>query len=205
MSLLVKGFFLGLAIAAPVGPIGLLCLRRSWEQGQRMGLASGLGAATADAIYGAVAGFGLKAISEFLLTQRLVLSCAGGVYLCIAGLRTILAKPAKASAGAPSAGSLAAAYTSTLVLTLTNPMTILFFAALFAGMGLAESTGVMRTWVFIAGVFLGSAAWWLFLSTAASLAGRKLGENWMPWINRISGTVLLAFGLYALTGAVLGW
>jgi threonine/homoserine/homoserine lactone efflux protein len=135
LSFLVKGLAIGFAIAAPVGPIGVLCIRRSLTDGQRIGLATGLGAATADAAYGAVAAFGLTAVSTFLVKQRMALGIIGGAFLCYLGLRTWLSKPAEKPAEARGSG-LASAYSSTLLLTLTNPTTILSFVAVFAGFGL---------------------------------------------------------------------
>src|SRR5215470_8265867 len=132
---LLKGILIGFAIAAPVGPIGVLCIRRSLAEGQRMGLVTGLGAATADAGYGCVAGFGLTAVSGFMVGQKLWLGLLGGLFLLYLGARTFFSKPVDQAA--PVAGKgLSSAYLSTFLLTLTNPMTILSFAAVFAGFGL---------------------------------------------------------------------
>ena len=140
VELLLRGFILGFAIAAPVGPIGLLCIQRTLNQGQLVGLASGLGAATADAFYGAVAAFGLTLVSGFLIEQQFWLALVGGLFLCYLGVRTLLSAPAERAA-AGEAKSIGAAYASTFLLTITNPMTILAFAAIFAGAGLATAGG----------------------------------------------------------------
>ena len=136
IHLLLRGVLLGFAIAAPVGPIGVLCIRRTLAFGRITGLVTGLGAATADMCYGAVAAFGLAAVSSLLISQQHWIRLIGGAFLCYLGVTTILARPAAAAASARS-GGLAAAYASTLALTLTNPLTILSFAAIFAGLGFA--------------------------------------------------------------------
>jgi threonine/homoserine/homoserine lactone efflux protein len=198
LTFLVKGLLIGVSIAAPVGPIGLLCIRRSLEQGRRAGLATGLGAATADAAYGCVAGFGLTAISGFLLAHVLWLRMGGGVALCYLGARTFLSAPARQAAQL-RAGGLRSAYFSTLALTLANPMTIVSFVAVFAGFGLTSTPSYTAAATLVAGVFVGSAIWWLFLSAGvASMRGRLSGE-WMRSINRASGAAIVAFGLYALS------
>jgi threonine/homoserine/homoserine lactone efflux protein len=198
MSFLLRGIVIGLSIAAPVGPIGALCIRRTLAEGRAVGLASGLGAASADALYGCVAGFGLTAISGFLVSQQLWLRLVGGLFLGYLGVRTLLAKPAARAAAAKGTGLLAA-YASTLVLTLTNPMTILSFAAIFAGLGLAGAgVGYGLAGLLVLGVFTGSAVWWLTLSTGGCLLRARFNARAIPWVNRISGLVILGFGLAVL-------
>lgn len=127
---------MGFAIAAPVGPIGVLVIRRSLAEGRASGLASGLGAATADAAYGALAGFGLTVVTAFLVEGQGWLRLVGGAFLCYLGVRTLLARPAEEATDVrEKGGGLVGAYASTFLLTLTNPTTILSFAAVFAGMG----------------------------------------------------------------------
>src|SRR5437868_3361367 len=138
LGFFLKGLIIGFSIAAPVGPIGVLCIRRSLAEGTRVGLVTGLGAATADALYGCVAGFGLSAISKFLDKQQFWLGLLGGIFLCYLGVKTFLSRPASNAAEAKSGGFFMT-YASTLLLTLTNPSTILSFVAVFAGFGLAES------------------------------------------------------------------
>ncbi|HEX4585131.1 MAG TPA: LysE family transporter [Burkholderiaceae bacterium] len=198
LNLLLKGLVIGVSIAAPVGPIGLLCVRRSLEQGVVAGLATGLGAATADAAYGCVAGFGLTAISGFLVAHATWLRLGGGATLCWLGARMILARPAQREARARSGGVLPA-YFSTLLLTLANPMTILSLVAVFAGFGLVVSTTYAGAATLVAGVFVGSGLWWLFLSTAAARMRHRVSDSWMRAINRLSGGTIVLFGLYALS------
>lgn len=194
-----KGLAIGFSIAAPVGPIGLLCIRRSLADGLLIGLATGLGAATADAAYGCVAGFGLTAVSGFLVGQKFWLGLIGGLFLCWLGVRSFLARPADQGAASSNAAAAGPAYLSTLGLTLTNPMTILSFAAVFAGFGLGAATNYGAAGMLVAGVFLGSAAWWLLLSGASSLLRSRINAPWMQALNRVSGAIIFAFGLYALS------
>jgi threonine/homoserine/homoserine lactone efflux protein len=201
VPLVLRGFILGLAIAAPVGPIGVLCIRRTLAQGRTFGFVSGLGAATADAIYGCIAAFGLTAISALLVRQQDLLRLLGGLFLCYLGVRTLLARPTEQSAVAEGQ-SLGRAFFSTLLLTLTNPMTILSFVAVFAGLGVGGGNGYGAAAAIVLGVFLGSAAWWLLLSGGVSLVRDKFDARAMLWVNRISGAIILGFGLLALAGPV---
>lgn len=201
VTFLLKGYIIGLSIAAPVGPIGVLCIRRTLAEGRSAGLAAGLGAATADAIYGCIAGFGLTILSGFLVSQQMWLRLIGGLFLCYLGVRTLFARPAERPAPARGVG-LGGVYASTLFLTLTNPMTILAFAAVFAGLGLAGAGGdYVAASLLIGGVFLGSASWWALLSGGVSLLRNRFGPSGLTWVNRISGAVIMAFGLAALVGA----
>lgn len=196
---LLRGLVVGLSIAAPVGPIGLLCIRRTLAQGRAHGLVSGLGAATADALYGCVAGFGLAAVSATLLRWQVWLGLIGGAYLIYLGLRTFTS-PVAESAPVGRWQGIAGAYGSTLVLTLANPVTIVAFAAVMVGLGLAESdTG--RAAQLVLGVFLGSALWWLGLTTIVAILRRWVTGAALQWINRVSGIVIVAFGLTALVRA----
>lgn len=194
-----KGLILGFSIAAPVGPIGILCIRRSLAEGRKIGLAVGLGAAAADSAYGAVAGFGLTSVSGFLVQQKFWLGLFGGLFLCLIGFRTFRAEPVRPH-GTPPASGAWAAFSSTFALTLANPMTILSFAALFAGFGLGTSPSYLDAALLVAGVFIGSAAWWLLLSHGIAFLGQRSGpsQDFMRTVNRLSGTILLAFGIYSL-------
>jgi threonine/homoserine/homoserine lactone efflux protein len=197
LETLLRGLLIGFSIAAPVGPIGVLCIRRTLADGRATGLAVGLGAATADAVYGAIAGFGLTAVSSLLVRQQGVLRLVGGLFLRYLGLRTFLASPAQDAARAGGAGLLGA-FTSTFGLTLANPATILSFVAVFAGLGIAGAGSWREATVLVAGVFLGSALWWLLLSGAVGALRSRLDLRALRWINRLSGLVLLGFGIIAL-------
>jgi threonine/homoserine/homoserine lactone efflux protein len=192
-----KGLVIGFSIAAPVGPIGVLCIRRSLRDGAWVGFAAGLGAATADAAYGCIAAFGLTAISGFLVGHQHWLGLIGGVFLCLMGVRTFLSRPASEPASEKPGRSFAV-YGSTLFLTLMNPATILSFAAVFAGLGIGASAGYAAAGSLVLGVFLGSASWWLLLSGGVSLLRSRVSTAWMQAVNRVSGSTLFAFGIYAL-------
>ena len=204
---LLRGLGLGFAIAAPVGPIGVLCIRRTLAEGRVVGFVTGLGAATADATYGAVAAFGVSAVTSALVGGRLWIHLLGALFLVWLGLRTLLAHPATGLAGpapdepetplAARRGGLLAAWASTVALTLTNPTTILSFAAVFAGLGLVGAT-YTAAGLTVAGVFLGSALWWLILSSGVNLLRARFDARAMRWVNIISGALLLAFAGYAL-------
>jgi threonine/homoserine/homoserine lactone efflux protein len=200
-SLFLRGLVIGFSIAAPVGPIGVLCIRRTLANGQILGLVSGLGAATADALYGCVAGFGLTFISSLLIDQQMWLRLFGGLFLCYLGVKTLLSQPAQAAQAGGS--GLLGSYASTFLLTVTNPLTILSFAAIFAGLGLANTSGsYSAALVLVAGVFLGSASWWLLLSGGVGLFRDKFNTQGMLWVNRISGVIITVFGMIALGGLV---
>ena len=197
---LLRGLIIGFSIAAPVGPISVLCIRRTLSNGWRAGLLSGLGAATADAAYGCVAGFGLAIVSSTLISQQMWLRLAGGLFLCFLGAKTFASKP-REHLISPTGLGLAQAYFSTLFLTITNPMTIMLFAGIFAGVGLAGAGGdFLSAGALVSGVFIGSALWWLILSTAAGLSHRKFGAYRLHLVNKISGSIVVAFGLLAFLG-----
>jgi threonine/homoserine/homoserine lactone efflux protein len=200
---LLTGVIIGFSIAAPVGPIGVLCIRRTLAEGRLHGLVSGLGAATADAVYGCIAAFGLAFISELLVQQQTWLRVVGGAFLCFLGFRTILAKSSEKTQNQKKLG-LTNAYGSTFLLTLTNPVTILSFAAVFASLGLGSVAGDYGSAaLMVLSVFAGSAAWWLILSGAVSLLRMKATPKVLVWINRVSGAIVLGFGLITLASVAL--
>jgi threonine/homoserine/homoserine lactone efflux protein len=198
-ALVVRGVVIGFSIAAPVGPIGVLCIRRTLADGRASGLLTGLGAATADAVYGAIAALGLTALTGALVGGQVWIRLIGGAFLLYLGARTFLAKPADRAAAASGRAGLLGAFASTFVLTLTNPMTILSFVAVFAALGLgtthpdpASAAGL------VLGVFVGSALWWLTLSGAVSLFRSRFDEQGLRWVNRLSGAIIAGFGAAAV-------
>lgn len=197
---LIKGLIIGLSISVPVGPIGILCIRRTLSRGRMVGFLSGLGAATADGLYGAIAGFGLTFLVDFLIGKQIWLRLIGGALLCILGAKTFLSKPAEQ--GTPVDGNNRwHAYLSTFFLTLTNPLTILFFVAVFAGLGVGSEGGhYLLAGILVSGVFVGSAMWWLILCGFTGLLQKLLNPKRLQWLNRISGLIILGFGLFALLG-----
>ncbi len=186
---------IGLAVAAPVGPMSLLCMRRTLAQGWRTGFATGAGIASGDAAYALVAGLGLAGVQGFMLAHERGLHLAAGLFLLYLGAKTFVAAARSADRGATRAASWQAAYGSALLLTLTNPPTIIMFAAVFAALapasGLAPGTALLT----VAGVFAGSLLWWLGLTVAVAALRGVLGERARAWIDRISGAALALFGL----------
>lgn len=196
--LFLRGVAVGFAIAAPVGPVGLLCIRRALADGRFAAWIAGLGAAFADTFYGAVAGLGLTLISDFLLEYRTALSLVGGVFLVILGIHTVRQHPTLWQTPQARLG-LMRDFTSSFVLTLTNPATILAFMAVFASMGAVHvADDRMDATLLIGGVFVGSALWWLCLSALAGAVRHKFSERWLLWLNRGSGVVLVLFGVGVL-------
>jgi threonine/homoserine/homoserine lactone efflux protein len=205
LSLFPRGLAIGFAIAAPVGPIGVLCIRRSLADGRAVGFATGLGAATADAFYAALAALGLTALGQAMSDHADGIRLVGGLALCYLGVRTLRAAPrpegTRLGEAAPGRAQLAGAYATTVGLTLANPATILSFVAVFAGLGAAQGEGAAAL-LLVLGVFLGSALWWLFLSNGAGLLGMRIGASGLRWVNVGSGAILLGFGLVALVATV---
>jgi threonine/homoserine/homoserine lactone efflux protein len=197
-NFLASGLIIGFSIAAPVGPIGVLCIRRTLEEGRLHGLVSGLGAATADSMYGCIAAFGLTFISETLIQQQLWLRLFGSVFLCLLGVKTLLAKLSEKPPSEKRTGLLSA-YGSTFFFTLTNPMPILSFAAIFAGIGLGNAgPDYASAALLVFGVFAGSALWWLILSGTIGLFRKKVTPSILKWINRVSGVIIIGFGVFVL-------
>jgi threonine/homoserine/homoserine lactone efflux protein len=199
MDFLWRGLVLGFTIAAPVGPIGLLCIQRTIAFGWWHGFFTGLGAATADASYGAVAALGLSAVSNFLIGQSFWLRLAGGVFLLFLGLRAFLSSPPQHTEFRGKK-NLWGIYLSTLLLTLTNPMTVLSFAAFFAGFGFGAGTSTGSAILLVVGIFLGSSGWWLLLGSGASLLRGRFSFRFLVWINRMSGFAIVGFAIYILVG-----
>ena len=205
MTLFLKALLIGLSIAAPVGPIGVLCIRRSMLEGARLGFVCGLGAASADALYALIGALALSGISEWMLRSRSAVTLVGAVFLLYLGARTFLSEPQARGTTERSAAAGLRAFASTGLLTLTNPLTILSFAAVFAGIAgpvLQSSRAISGTGELVAGVFLGSTLWWLLLSSAAAHMGSRLSTRALGWVNRACGLVLTGFGLYALADLV---
>ena len=196
------GMLIGFSIAAPVGPIGVLCIKRTLTSGRLSGFISGLGAASADALYGSIVAFGLTFISNFLIHQQFWLRLIGGAFLCYLGIRTIISVPVS-PVNHSKPLSLLNAYGSTFFLTITNPLTILFFAAVFTGLGLVKAQNTYSSALsIVAGVFLGSACWWLLLSAGVNLLRARIQPAGLLWVNRISGLIILVFGIAAILGAI---
>jgi len=197
-SLFLKGLAFGFVLAASVGPMWMLCFRRTISSGALAGFVSGMGIAVADGIYGAIAAFGLTVVSSFLLAQRYWLGLLGGGFLVFLGIRALVANPSPAGDATPANPGLLRAFASTLGLTLANPPTILAFAAIFAGLGLGAHASYAAAAIVVAGVFIGSASWWIILALIAGRVRARLGSGLLRGLNVVSGVVILGFALWQL-------
>ncbi len=196
MHVLIKGLAIGFFIAVPVGPVAVLCIQRTLTRSKRHGLISGLGAATADAMYGAIAAFGLTMVSEFVQAHRTPFRLIGGLILCLLAIRTFFGKVERQSKQVNSK-IYATNFVSTFLLTLMNPLTILAFMAVFTGSGLGHCQQEEATWL-ILGVFLGSSLWFLTLSFLAGQFKNVVNEEHMGFINKIAACLILAFGIFIM-------
>lgn len=199
---LIKGLLVGLVIAAPVGPIAMLCITRTLSDGRMAGLATGLGAAVADSLYGAIAGFGLTALAALLEEHSLWLRIGGGVILIAMGARTLLSPPHERTVGSLN-GGLVFDFSSTFILTLANPITLLVSAAIFASLGHGEEDiAIAPVGLLVAGVFCGSLAWWLFLVFSSGAVRRWFNPQHMRWVHRIGGSAVGLFGVVVILTAL---
>ena len=197
---LLKGALIGLAVAAPVGPIGMLCIQRALAGGMLVGFASGLGAAAADAFYGAVAALGIGAVMRTLEAHANAIRIVGGLLLLLLALQTFRRSgEAPSAAAAPGAGGIATAFASVAILTLANPATILSFLAIFASVG---DVAARHPLALVAGVFLGSAAWWLFLASVTASLRTRVTPGIRRMIDVASAICLAGFGILALVSAL---
>jgi len=201
-SVVLRGFAFGFAIAASPGPIFFLCLRRTLVRGRLIGLLSGVGVATADGFYAALAAFGVGAVTSVLVGERRWLALAGGIALVILGLRTVVDRPAAETAPSTNRSGLGWAYVSTLGLTITNPATIISFAALAATLGAGISGGFLRPALLVAGVLLGSVTWWCVLAALAASLRTRITPRVVRGISTVSGLAIIVLGLAALVSAV---
>lgn len=200
-GLFVRTLLIGVAVAAPVGAMGVLCIQRTIAGGWRAGMATGLGIATADAAFAAVAAFGVSAVSQWLVAAQAPLRIVGGLVLIWLGVRAFLTAPRTGeSLPSPSAGGRR--YATAVGLTLTNPMTIIAFAGIFAGAGLVAQPGVATAAVATLGVAIGSLAWWLVLVSGVFAVRHAVSPRVVVIINRASGVLLVAFGIVALVAGV---
>lgn len=195
---LIKGLIIGFSIAAPVGPIGVLTIKHTLSEGRTSGFVTGMGAAMADTVYGIIAAFGLTAISSFLLSHEFWIKLIGGLFLLYLGVKSFITKPSSKAANVDSKG-LFNNFISTFFLTVTNPATILSFLAIFASLGLGTTkTDYSSSMTLVLGIFIGSALWWLILSSIVSFFQAKITPDKLVWINRLSGLIIISFGLFAL-------
>lgn len=197
ITFFLKGILIGFAMAVPVGPIGIMCIRKTLTEGRLRGLVVGLGAATADLFYGSVAAFGLTIISDTLNSQRIWIRLVGGALLLFLGIKTFRALPKDPKRHINSSGKLRS-YLTTMFLTLTNPLTIFAFIAVFAALGLGDGLGYFSASVLVIGVFIGSGLWFLLLSSGALYFKDRLDLLGLRWVNRIAGILIIISGVIAV-------
>ena len=202
-----KGLTVGFVIAVPIGPIGILCARRTLTHGRKAGFVSGMGAATADVVYGFIAAFGITFISDLFIGKQFWLRLSGGAFLCLLGVKTFIEKPERKSLSSilkKKKKRHAGMYISTFFLTLTNPLTIFSLAAVFAGLGLAGAkSNIISALILVLGVFLGSLLWWLFFIGVFSVFRRRFSHHEIQWVNRIAGLVIASFGVLVLASSLV--
>lgn len=203
-ALLARTFIIGIAVAAPVGAMGVLCIERTLSRGWRAGMTTGAGIATADAFYAGMAAFGVSALSSALVSWQTPLRVLGGSALIALGVHAMRKRPRCVDSVQPEVGSAAASYVGAVGLTLTNPMTIMAFGAVFASAGLAAQPGLDSALLATAGVGAGSLAWWLALVTGVWLARRSAGDGPLSALDRVSGAVIVLFGVYAIVSVFTG-
>jgi threonine/homoserine/homoserine lactone efflux protein len=200
LELLLRGVLAGLAIAIPVGPVNVLCISRTITGGRRAGIVSGLGAATADALYGAIAAFSITVIIDFLMEELFWIRTIGGILLIGIGLVYWFKKPRPLKdAAAPSPHS---AFATTLLLTLTNPTPVLSFLAVLAGLRLGQQRPWPLTMLVVAGIFCGSMLWWIVLAMISGHFRRRFNDRAILWMNRIGALAIGAFGVLTMVLAV---
>jgi threonine/homoserine/homoserine lactone efflux protein len=205
VTLFVKGFVIGFIIAAPVGPINIMCVRRTIVHGRLAGLVTGSGAALADTILGAIAIFGLAFLEQFLLHERLWLALGGSVFLVIMGIRSLLKSPPKLVSGRDPT-SLIGDFTSSFALTLSNPITILSFLGIFAAFGVHPDEEIgADDWATMLGVMSGAFTWWLTVISLAGMFHGRFTVSGLIWANRITGVVMLVFAAIVMVECVRIW
>ena len=193
LELPIRGLAAGLIIAAPVGPVNVLCIRRTLKKGWRSGLLSGFGAALVDTLYGAIAGFSITLVIQFLIREEFWIRLIGGILLMGIGVVYFLRTPGPLQADADDSAN--SDFISSLLLTATNPTTVLSFLAVLATLGLGRHRPLWQTSFLVAGIFCGSMAWWIILASAVNLLRRKVTDRTMRWMNRVAGLAIGAFGL----------
>ncbi len=197
LVIFLKGIFIGFALAVPIGPIGIMCIRKTLSEGRLNGLIIGLGAATADLLYGCVAAFGLTFISDALVSQRIIIRLVGGALLLYLGVRTFNKLPADPKIPVSGNGRLRS-YITAFLLTLTNPLSVFAFIAVFTALGLGSDLGNFSASVLVFGVFLGSCLWFLSLGTGVMFFRNKLELDGLKWINKIAGVLLIISGIIVM-------
>jgi threonine/homoserine/homoserine lactone efflux protein len=201
-SVLFKGIIIGFTVSAPMGPIGVLCVQRTLNKGRLSGFISGMGAAVADSLYAIIAGLGLSIIIDFISTRKLFFELIGISLLVIIGLKIISSNPIKQIRKARKRGNnLLSDFASIAILTISNPLSLFLFIAVFAGLGMMDDNiNKLLTSYLVIGVFTGATLWWFILSSIVNLFRAKFRLRSLWWINKIAGAVLILFALISIIG-----
>jgi threonine/homoserine/homoserine lactone efflux protein len=196
LEMLIRGLLAGVAIAAPVGPVNVLCASRTISRGWRSGLFSGLGAAAADTLYGSIAGFSISLVIHFLVLERFWVRLLGGTLLLLIGVLYYFKRPPSLKENREVRGH--SDFFSTFLLTLTNPTTVLSFLAVLAALGMDHHNVWWLTVFLVAGIFCGSMAWWIFVVSMVNRMRDRFNGAALRWMNRIAGLAIGAFGVLIL-------
>jgi threonine/homoserine/homoserine lactone efflux protein len=197
----IKGLIIGFAMAVPIGPIGVLCIRKTLAEGHARGLIIGLGGAAADSLYGSIAAFGLTFVSDLISREQFWVRLIGGGILLFLGVRTFLAKARDQMLPFVKKGLLGS-FVSVFILALTNPVTVFAFIAVFAAFGLGHQMTVISAYILVVGIFAGSLLWFLTLGFVATSFRKKLNRSGLRWVNRVAGVLLILSGLAAFVSLI---
>ena len=207
LELLIKGFIIGVSASVSIGPIGVMIIQRTLNKGRLSGFISGMGAAIADTIYAIIAGFSLTFIISFLEKEHILFQLFGGLVLLVLGTRIFYTNPAlQLRRQRRKKSKLYEDFFSIFLLTFTNPLAVFVFVAIFAGLGLLnEESGFIQTSSIVFGVFAGSSIWWFFLSSLLSRFKSRFRLKSLWWLNKVSGILIFAFGLFAAVDLLIQW
>ena len=194
LGLPIRGLAAGLIIAAPVGPVNLLCMRRTLEKGWKSGMVSGLGAALADTLYGAIAGFSISLVIQFLIREEFWIRVIGGILLTAIGV-VYYCRPPRPLAAGEDDSSANSDFVSAFLLNVTNPTTVLSFLAVLATLGVGRQRPLWQTSLLVAGIFCGSMIWWIILVSAANRLRSRINDRTMRWMDHAAGIAIGGFGL----------
>ena len=200
-GILIKGVIIGFVMAVPIGPLGVLCIRKTLTEGRARGLIVGLGAATADALYCSIAAFGLTFVSDMIETNQLWVRLFGGLLLLALGIRTLQAKRKDPRVPEDRTGFWGI-FVSSFLIAVTNPLTIFAFVAVFAAFGLASELGLVAAFMLVIGVFVGSVLWFLTLGSVARLFQKSLNAGGLRWVNRVAGILIIVSGVVVFVGMI---
>lgn len=197
LEFLIKGAIVGFSIAAPIGPISVLCIKRTFDYGRLSGLFSGIGAACGATCYGAIATFGLTLVSDIILNLQVWMRLIGGAFLIYLGIKTFLSKSLQ-KPKIVSHKTLVNDLISTFFLTLVNPMTIISYLAIFAGLDIATTHGQIKNAIFLViGIFIGAMTWWIIVAEGLTLLKDRLTQQMLRLINKVAGSIIVGFGFFA--------